>query len=275
MRRVVLSVLLSLFAPMAALAAGVGFVPSGGIWFSSTDIKAGDAVRVYTVFVNTAYPELDATVVFYDNDDAIETLEVRALKKEEARQLRVFWSPVAGKHTVSVRVNKATAIDDKGQRTDLAAGSIPGIVGPTVVVGGIAPAQTTSVPPDGSVANSSAGAGASGGNSTVSALDDALAKNRAALSAVEGTANTIASTSGKAREAVETFKGIAEKTKNISETVQSYWAASAPIRTQVVFGWLTVSNNNEPKRLLIIGVIVLVLWLLYRRAQRRRFYRDF
>lgn len=101
--------------PIGAHATEVGFVPSSGIWFSEQAVTPGEAVKVYAVIINNAYPSVQAEVVFYDNGDAAGTVSVDKLEKEQARELWISWTPNTGSHKITARFTRAivTGLDGK------------------------------------------------------------------------------------------------------------------------------------------------------------------
>lgn len=142
MKKVLVSFLfLVTLIPLSACAAGVGFVPSTGIWFSRSSFLPHDTIRVYSVIINNDYFKLDAVVGFYDNGELIDTATVTGLVKEMAQQVKVFWSPTEGQHTLTARFIKAVAIDDKGGRKELNLNDIVSSAGSplTVAEGQVAP----------------------------------------------------------------------------------------------------------------------------------------
>ncbi len=112
--------LLSLFLfPAISNAAGVGFVPSSRLWFSSLVFPPKESTNIYTVIINNNYFSLDAIVGFYVDEKLIDTTYISSLKKEQAVQAKGNWWPTEGQHSISVKFVKATAIDANGNKTEL------------------------------------------------------------------------------------------------------------------------------------------------------------
>lgn len=112
--------LLSLFLfPATSNAAGVGFVPSSRLWFSSLVFPPKESTNIYTVIINNNYFSLDAIVGFYVDEKLIDTAYVNNLKKEQAIQVKGGWWPTEGRHAISVKFIKATAFDADGNKTEL------------------------------------------------------------------------------------------------------------------------------------------------------------
>jgi len=79
--------------------------------------------------LNNDFPSLNATVGFYINNQLFQTVDLKELKKEEARQVSVEWKPEQGKYSVAVAFIKAEAVDENGKNVDIepsALGSVPG-----------------------------------------------------------------------------------------------------------------------------------------------------
>ena len=129
--------LIFFFIPAVAQAAGVGFVPSAGIWFSSNNFTAKELVRIYSVVINNDYAALDGAVGFYDNGKLIDTVMVRKLLKESAQQVRVFWQPEEGPHAISARFVKVVATDEQGKQHELALNEINSVIGLPLQIGGV------------------------------------------------------------------------------------------------------------------------------------------
>lgn len=108
-----------LFVPRLTNAAGVGFVPSSRLWFSSLVFPPKESTNIYTVIINNNYFSLDAIVGFYVDGKLIDTAYVNGLKKEQATQVKGNWWPTEGGHAISVKFIKATAFDANGNKTEL------------------------------------------------------------------------------------------------------------------------------------------------------------
>ncbi|MSU75127.1 MAG: hypothetical protein EXS55_01260 [Candidatus Magasanikbacteria bacterium] len=134
MRKIIIGLVILLFFPLAVSAAGVGFVPASGIWLARTSLADGELARVYTVVVNNDYYALEGEVGFYDNNELIDKAQIKRLPRESAQQLRVFWQPTPGAHSLSARFVSVTTIDEQGTRIGLDTGGIGGAVGASLMV---------------------------------------------------------------------------------------------------------------------------------------------
>ncbi len=298
-----LAVLFFLVIPQGVLAKGAGFVPAGGIWFSTDTFLPKETVRVYTVIVNNNYFSLEAQVNFYDNGELIDAAEIHGLPKEAAKVVRVFWQPTEGRHIVSARLLKAVATDESGKRTELSLAdltSVPGI--PLMVVGSSASppplitestalgATTVAIKREGDkffitaldkrgvegekiagsgVANTEeASATSSSGNNT----QDFFKKNREALDKLRGVAAGVTGTASAVGQAYGESKSFLEKGKELYETSRKFTDKLQPFFDKVVSGWMVISGNNNPKRVVLIVGGSVVAWLALRRSRRSRRY---
>jgi hypothetical protein len=100
-------------------AAGVGFVPSSRLWFSSLVFPPKEFTNIYTVIINNNYFYLDAIIGFYVDEKLIDTAYINHLSKEQATQVKGSWWPTEGSHAVAVRFVKAIAIDENGNQKEL------------------------------------------------------------------------------------------------------------------------------------------------------------
>ncbi len=121
--------------PSTSFATSVGFVPSTGLWFSRTNFLPHETVRIYTVVINNDFYSLDGTVSFYDNGQIIDTVDVKGVLKESVKEIRVFWEPTEGEHSVSAQFTRAVATDEKGARQILDVDTINSIAGAPLKVG--------------------------------------------------------------------------------------------------------------------------------------------
>lgn len=107
-------------------AVGAGFVPSSQLWFSEP--SSSSTIKIFTVVLNNEFSSLDATVGFYANGQLVQSVDLKDLKKEEARQVGIEWQPEQGKYNISVAFIKAQAKDEKGDNIDIntnSLGSVP------------------------------------------------------------------------------------------------------------------------------------------------------
>jgi len=108
-----------IFYPGLVSAAGVGFVPSSRLWFSSLVFPPKEFTNIYTVIINNNYFYLDAIIGFYVDEKLIDTAYINHLSKEQATQVKGSWWPTEGSHAVAVRFVKAIAIDENGNQKEL------------------------------------------------------------------------------------------------------------------------------------------------------------
>ena len=298
--------------PSSVYAAGVGFVPSTGIWFSRTSFVPHETVRVYSVIINNDYYALEGQVGFYDNGEIIDTVEIKNLFKESAQQIRVFWEPTEGEHTLGARFIKAVAIDEKGKRQELDVGQINSFTGAPLTIGDtkIVPGAVTFPTPQTEFSSSTLAVNTSterlailgttrvlvkkegdtltlvapGRKETTSAFGIAsniaasaqniFQKNREILAQAEQVANTITSTAGKIEAVYSQTKSTFDKGKEYYAKGQEYWNKAVPYVEKVEPIWNTVSDHNNPKRVVIIVGGVVVLWWLLRRSVRQGEFRE-
>lgn len=276
-----------LFLPELVSATQAGFVPSNGIWFSRTELLPQESVRIYTVVINNNYYALNGLVVFYDNDDVIDSVEVTLLKKGEARQLSVFWQPTAGDHRVSARFTKAEAIDDKGRKTVLSLDAINDATGrPLILKNGevsdvwsaalsveqnddklIITAQKVATTTNEYATGTSEGIPGS-------SAADLLTKNKAFLGKAEAVAQTITSTADKIENTYQSVKSAINRGSAWYGSGKETFIKIQPFFKQIYYGWLVVSDNNDPVRIIIIVVLTILVWYVVRRLRRRHRYYD-
>ena len=133
--------------PAVVIAAGVGFVPSSRLWFSSLLFPPKDFTNIYTVIINNSYFSLDAIIGFYIDGKLIDTAYINQLLKEQATQVKGSWWATEGNHTVAVRFIKAVAFDENGNRTELNVNEFNTVNNSAIQVGNSQPTQsnTTSI----------------------------------------------------------------------------------------------------------------------------------
>lgn len=281
--RVVL--LVWLFIPVAAFATQVGFVPSTGIWFSRTDLSPGETIRVYTAVVNSEYYAINGVVAFYNNDEIIDTVDVKLLKKDEARQLRVFWEPTEGDHRVSAKFTKVETVDEKGVVTPLTLTAVTGVTGAplTLSSGATTPLigeTTLSVEKkdDRLVLAPAIVLGAKiaavTGSVSTSPIQAAIDKNKALLGEAEQIAGRITSTAGKVEHAYITAKSWVSTGKEWYSKTKEQIQKAGPVANAMYIGWLRVTNDNDPKRIGIIVAVTFVMWFTAKWLLRRKAFYD-
>lgn len=270
------------FAPAQAV---VGFVPNGGLWFSKTDLKPGEPATVFTVVVNNEYALITGMVTFFNNNEQIGTTPVTVVK-DQAAIVKITWQPKDGTHGVYAKLAGSAQ-----QKVDG-----PAIALPTTVLNGnlatiinttldqpLGSAVTVVVNPDGSkkiispVKAPTAVAGekiialqvptttATAGINTTNTAGDIFDKNRELLdnaahviSSITSTANSVGQVYEQGKSFVSTSQAYYTKAQQVWENIQPYFVKAAPI-------WDVVSNHNEPKRIIIIAVVILIILAILRR----------
>ncbi len=293
-----IALVIFIFIPSVSSAANVGFVPSTGVWFSTTTFDENQSIKVYTVVVNNDFPSLDGTVGFYDNDSLIGSADFKALAKESAKQLSISWVPNQGAHTVQARFVRADAVDAQGKKTDVTLTAINNVSGMPLSVGSatISPAVQTNdatkpslvvgavavnVAQDGkklSMAPQTVVAPSVVPNESNAPADDVFAKNHDLLNKAQGVATSITTTAGKISDAYNQTKSVIEQGQVYYEAGKEKIIAAEPYFTKAKEWWLVLTENNDPKRIALVGCVIIFLWILtklFRRRQRRREYDDF
>lgn len=301
----ILFFILCLF-PLKTLAISSGFVPATGIWFSATQIKTGLPVTIYSVIVNNDYPWFSGQVGFYDNNKLFNTVEVKNIAKETTALIKASWTPTVGEHALSAQFIKAAIIDSSGVSKTLDVSAINNVSGlPLVVSGGAVvsalPAADASVNSGGTAEpNSATGAGGAvtvqvnkqGDNLVIAApvnsvsantiagavggVSNYVEQNRGVLNKAQQLAGTVTSTAGKIEAAYEGTKNVINKTQEIynqgQQTMQKarpYLDAIKNFLDKLSPWWNLISNNNDPKRIAIIIIAVIVVWVIYRLTRGR------
>lgn len=246
-------------------AATVGFVPSSGIWFSKTEIKPGESIRVYTVVVNNNYPSLSGTVTFYDNGEKIDSVEVKSLTKESVQQVRVLWEPAEGAHVVSAKLTRAVATNADGKQETLDLSSQGTVTSQTEIEIKKQGDQLVLQPETSSSDTSS-------GQTIAAQADDVFAKNREALDKAGDVVATLTTTAGTISRVYTGTKSAFEKGQEYYEKGEEQWQKVAPYVEKASPYWMKLSNNNEPKRVaIIVGGTILVFYVIrffWRRRDR-------
>lgn len=125
-----LIILIALFFPLTAVrAAGIGFVPSSGVWFSSDPVFSNLATKVFTVVVNNQYQRLTAVIAFFDNDSEFARTNLD-IGMEEAHQISGIWKPLYGQHVVVAKFVSAVGTDVSGSAHQLTTDEINAIAAP-------------------------------------------------------------------------------------------------------------------------------------------------
>lgn len=298
MRKLVVSLFTAtcLLLPSTAFMATVGFVPSTGVWFSTSTFDANQSIKVYTVVVNNDYASLDGVVGFYDNDKLIGSANFKSLTKESAQQISINWVPSQGDHTVQARFMSATTVDTQGKKSDITLTGINNVSGMPLTVGSAAISPVAQVNDTAKVVGAvavnivqegkkllmspqvaSVVSGVVTNEQTVAA-DDLFAKNHDLLNKAQGVATSITTTAGKITDAYNQTKSVIEQGQMYYEVGKEKLVAAQPYFEKAKEWWLVLTENNDPKRVALVACVLLFLWILtklFRRRQRRREYDDF
>ncbi len=118
-------------------------------------------------------------------------------------------------------------------------------------------------------------------SSAIAPADDLFAKNRAALEAARGAIQTVTTTAATINKAYTATKDIVDQGRHVvSQGRQIYdqgkaaLAKAKPVADKLAPWWNKLSKNNDPKRLLIIFGIALIVYLSLRWNRRRERYYD-
>lgn len=319
--------LLWFFAPAAAAAATVGFVPSTGIWFSRTELKPNESVRLYTVVMNNAFASVDATVAFYDNDALFGQAAVKNLGRETVVQVSALWQPTEGNHTLQARLAEIAARDEKGEAVIIPDADVARVTGIPLVINAqsVAPLALSSAesvqgqPVSGGEGASAPSPGATPvsvervdgrlrivpqvlGEKIISLLslqssapaassavrassavsdEDLFAKNRAALEAARSAIQTVTATAATVNKAYNVTKDVVSQGRNVVNQGRRIYeqgrvalAKAKPVADKLAPWWNKLSKNNDPKRIIIIAGVVLIIYLSIRWNRRRGNYYD-
>jgi hypothetical protein len=310
MRSILVVLALFLF-PNAVSAATVGFVPSTGLWFSTTTFSASQPITLYTVVINNDYPLLDGVVGFYDNETLITTTPFTSLTKEQAVQLKAVWQPSSGEHAVQARLESLLARTLSGATSTVPLEQTVRSTGSPLTLG----AKTaTPVTVDQVAAAGSAGSGAIAnvvlGSVALEVVDDGakkklspqvlgekivamltaspqntsttdessfqevLDKNRQLLNRAEDVASTITTTAGRITSAYNQTKSAIAQGEAWYYKFKEYTAVAAPYFEGMKRGWLVITDNNEPKRVAAAVLSIVVLYLILKWVFRRDRYND-
>ena len=298
--------------PSAGLAA-VGFAPSTGIWFSATTIIPNQSIWIFSVIINNEYYSLNGVVGFYDdNNELIDSVAVIGLRKEQAMQIKVLWTPEVGEHALSARFIKALAVDANGKEQLLAIDSLNSVAGVPLNVGGTMvgnttvsigqpgattstqPASSATIAPDvtgqtmvsvkkqgesivitPSIRTSSEQNSNTMATGTIGTVEDLFAKNREALDKARSIAETVTSTAAKISAVYERSKAAIDQGQEYYTKGQRFIAPIKAAAQKVKPAWDKIFNHNNPKRLAIIGGgVVVAAWLVRKSRRRGRQYFD-
>lgn len=104
-------------APFAASALGGGF-PQGSVWFSRTDVTAGDSVTVYTVVYDAATTTLSGTLAFQLDGADVSTTTL-SIAPGESKIMQYTWRATEGQHSFTAEI-RGTGTEADASRTTTA-----------------------------------------------------------------------------------------------------------------------------------------------------------
>lgn len=276
--------------------AGVGFVPSTRLWLSSDEATPGTAVTIYTVVINNNYPSLDASIAFYANLELVGTAQVIGLPKETARQVKAPWQPKEGNYTLSARFLRATAIDATGKRIEIDVSDLNTVADLTLRGSSVPPSgasSTASTPTSAPVPDASSGPALANEVAVIvkqegeklsimpqavpvisgtAVVDEFFAQNRQAIAKLDAAKAIVTTTLKQLSDVWEGAKTSVSSSKGYMKEGQAWWGKAEPIVEQGKAAWDSVSDHNNPRRLIILGVGALALFLIIRKLFRRRKY---
>lgn len=290
LRKILLFIFVFSCIPAGVNATQVGFVPAGGIWFSRTELKPQEMIRVYTVVVNNNYNSLRGVVAFYDNDDIIETVKFEDLKKDEARQLQVFWVPSAGNHRISARFTLAEATNEAGAVTSIPLSELLSTTGQPLVLhnGALSEvgAATLSVEQKngtlfltpqrvlGAKITTSSSA-VEAGYTPESSVKSVQSPTAALIAQAEQVASTITSTVESVHEAYATAQSWGSTAQMWYGRAKDVAAEVKPYTKRIYYGWLFITKDNDPVRIaFVVGGVAVVWFGIGRLRRRKQFYDD-
>lgn len=90
-----------------------GIIPSN-IWYSKTDFKEGDTIRIYTAVFNGSPDKLVAMVEFYDKTTLLSKKEI-TVAPDTLKDVSISWIVTAGDHSISAKIANSTFVDKQGK----------------------------------------------------------------------------------------------------------------------------------------------------------------
>lgn len=117
-----LSVILGIL-PFASFAVedtimNAGFVPAN-IWYSQEPFFAGDKIRIYTVIFNGSTEDIVGTVEFLNDGITVGTTDFSLSGGGRVRDVWTDWVAEAGKHTITARIIKVSAVGKDGKKRSI------------------------------------------------------------------------------------------------------------------------------------------------------------
>lgn len=100
-----------------------GFVETS-IWYSKESFFDGDTVRVYTIVFNGNTYRLEGVVEFYDNDSLLGSKNFSLGGEGRVRDVWVDFTARSGRHVITARMVKASAVFPDGKKFIVAAGNM-------------------------------------------------------------------------------------------------------------------------------------------------------
>lgn len=90
-----------------------GIIPSN-IWYSKSDFKEGDTIRIYTAVFNNSPDKLVAMVEFYDKTTLLSKKEV-TVAQDTLKDVSILWTVTAGDHSISAKIANSTFVNKQGK----------------------------------------------------------------------------------------------------------------------------------------------------------------
>lgn len=90
-----------------------GIIPSN-IWYSKSDFKEGDTIRIYTAVFNGSPDKLVAMVEFYDKTTLLSKKEV-TVAQDTLKDVSILWTVTAGDHSISAKIANSTFVNKQGK----------------------------------------------------------------------------------------------------------------------------------------------------------------
>jgi hypothetical protein len=94
------------FFAYAATAQTGGFIP-GEIWYSETQFKQGDSVKIHTAVWNGTDSALSAHVEFYDGETLLGSRDV-TVDSQTLKDASITWKVTGGDHQISAKISSSS-----------------------------------------------------------------------------------------------------------------------------------------------------------------------
>lgn len=113
---IIFGIFLSGFLPVAFADNSRGII-TGAIWYSETELKEGESVKIYTAVWNPESENLTGTVIFNDKNTVLGKKDFIA-QPETLEEVFIEWKIPAGEHAISARItNTRVTKTDGGTRS--------------------------------------------------------------------------------------------------------------------------------------------------------------